>query len=46
VRALFTVHLHPARSYHCVPNFKWLALMGVVGAMTGLGATWFHVGME
>lgn len=45
-RSLFTIPLELARSYHSILSFKWLVLGVVVGAMTGLGAIAFYVGIE
>jgi CIC family chloride channel protein len=45
-RSLFKVHTDLIRSYHSILSFKWLALGIVVGAMTGLGAVAFYVGIE
>jgi CIC family chloride channel protein len=46
LRSLFRVHLDLIRSYHSVLSFKWLVLGVVVGAVTGLGASVFYVGIE
>jgi CIC family chloride channel protein len=45
-RSLFKIPTELAHSYHSVLSFKWLALGAVVGAMTGLGAILFYVGIE
>ncbi|NLW82315.1 MAG: chloride channel protein [Desulfovibrionales bacterium] len=46
LRSLFGVHTDLIRSYRSILSFKWLALGIVVGAMTGLGAVVFYVGVE
>ena len=46
LRSLFAIPLELVRSYRSVLNFKWLVLGAVVGAMTGLGAIVFYVGIE
>lgn len=46
LRSLLTIPLELVRSYRSVLNFKWLILGAVVGAMTGLGAIVFYVGIE
>ena len=45
-RSLFKIPTELAHSYHSVLSFKWLALGALVGAMTGLGAILFYVGIE
>ncbi len=45
-RSLFKIPVELAHSYHSILSFKWLALGAVVGAMTGLGAILFYVGIE
>ena len=46
LRTLFRPYTDLVRSYHSILSFKWLALGVVVGAMTGLGAVAFYVGVE
>jgi CIC family chloride channel protein len=46
LRSLFRGYTDLVRTYHSILNFKWLALGIVVGAMTGLGAVAFYVGVE
>jgi len=46
LRILFRPYTDLVRSYHSILSFKWLALGVVVGAMTGLGAVAFYVGVE
>jgi CIC family chloride channel protein len=46
LRSLFKPYTDLVRSYHSILSFKWLALGIVVGAMTGLGAVAFYVGVE
>ncbi len=45
-KSLFKIPMELAHSYHSILSFKWLALGVVVGAMTGLGAILFYVGIE
>lgn len=46
LRILFQPYTDLVRSYHSILSFKWLALGVVVGALTGLGAVAFYVGVE
>jgi CIC family chloride channel protein len=46
LKSLFKIPMELAHSYHSILSFKWLALGALVGAMTGLGAILFYVGIE